>query len=82
MFLSVHVMGDVYNLSFSIVRFRNRKFCEALLRSGKKFKNSSTQKTANLSNTIYINSNLSNYNRMLWEKSKALQKEGKIVKFW
>ena len=66
----------------TIVRFKNRKICEALLRSSKEFHKSATQEKANLSDKIFINSNLSNYNRLLWGKSKALLKGNKIHKFW
>ena len=66
----------------TIARFKNRKISEALIRCSKEFSNDDKLEAAGLSNRIYINSNLSSYNRFLWGKSKALLRDRKIHKFW
>ena len=51
----------------TIVRFTNRKNCELLLRSNKRFANTATQEKAGMNNRIYINSNLCSYYKFLME---------------
>lgn len=65
-----------------IVRFSNRKNCESLLRSSKQFKKPSVLQKADLKDFIYINNNLSGYNKFLWGKAKSLKQKNLIHKFW
>ena len=69
----------------TIVRFVNRKNCESLLRNKKKLKFDETKNKLNhigIKNNLFINSNLSPYNKLLWGKCKHLQEEGMIDRFW
>ena len=69
----------------TIIRFVNRKNCESLHRNKKKLSDDLTKrklKVIGIHNNIYINSNLSPYNKFLWGKCKHLYDEGMIDRFW
>lgn len=69
----------------TIVRFVNRKNCESLLRNKKKLNYDETKNKLNhigIRNNLFINSNLSPYNKFLWGKCKHLYEEGMIDRFW
>ena len=69
----------------TIIRFVNRKNCESLLRNKKKLNNDETKnklRRIGISNRLFINSNLSPYNKFLWGKCKHLHDEGMIDRFW
>ena len=69
----------------TIVRFVNRKNCESLLRNKKKLNYDETKNKLNhigIRNNLFINSNLSPYNKFLWGKCKHLHEEGMIDRFW
>ena len=66
----------------TIVRFVNRKMCEALLRKNKSFSQRTTIEKTGLKGKIYINNNLCGYYKMLWGKAKSLYTSESIEKFW
>ena len=69
----------------TIVRFVNRKNCESLHRNKKKLTNDYTKnrlRECGIHNNVYINSNLSPYNKFIWGKCKHLHDEGFIDRFW
>ena len=69
----------------TIVRFVNRRTCEALHTNKFKLKETKSKKNLakiDLKGNIYINANLSPYNRFLWGKCKKLYNDNKIDRFW
>ena len=59
-----------------------RKTSESLIRSNKNFARRDVFEKAGLNEKIYINNSLSNYNKYLWGKAKALLQKNLISKFW
>ena len=69
----------------TIVRFVNRKYCDLLHRNKKRLSDDFSKKKLKdigIYNNVFINSNLSPYNKFLWGKCKHLHDEGFIDRFW
>ena len=64
-----------------IARFENWKISESLIRSNKNFARRDVFEKAGLHEKIYINNSLSNYNKYLWGKAKALLQKNLISNF-
>jgi len=67
----------------TIVRFVNRKICDNFHRNKRTLNEKKKQlRDIGISNSVYINCNLSPYNKFLWGKCKKLYDEKFINRFW
>lgn len=69
----------------TIVRFTNRKICDQLHKQKGKLKEGNVKKelkNLNITNNVFINSNLCPYFRFLWGKCKKLLDEKLLNRFW
>lgn len=66
----------------TIIRFKNRKHCEATFLNKNKIKNLEIEKLGNSVNNIFVNENLCSYYKNLAAKCRRLWKKRKITDTW